>query len=353
MNSISQTLRNNMGFSIAVESLKPIGFDTPSVSTQLNWADYWGAIKTRWGFGRDHYTVAPGLYKVGKPNQESDVFVTANYKLSFDALRKNLNSINAWILVIDTKGVNVWCAAGKGTFGTDNLVKSIKGTSLENLVKHRKVIVPQLGAVGIAAHKVKQMSGFSVVYGPTMAKDIKEFVQNGFKATPAMRKMTFPIQERAKLIPVDFMYGKNKLMIVMAFLFFLSGLDRTGFLFSKMLGTGSFPVLNVFGAYFSGIVIAPLLLPWIPFRAFALKGAICGGIFSMVVVLLWQVSLIESVAIGFINLSIASFLAMNFTGSSTYTSLSGVKKEMKWAIPFQIVFAAVGLILFIISKLLV
>jgi len=28
---------------------------------------------------------------------------------------------------------------------------------------------------------------------------------------------------------------------------------------------------------------------------------------------------------------------MNFTGSSTYTSLSGVKKEMKTALPLQIV----------------
>lgn len=340
-----------MSFSIAVESLRPIGYDIPLVSTQLNWLDYWGAIKVRWGYGRNHYTVTPGLYKVGKPNQDSDVFVSANYKLSFDALRKNLNSISAWILVIDTKGINVWCAAGKGTFGTDNLVKYIKKTSLENIVKHRKIIVPQLGAVGVAAHKVRKQSGFRVIYGPTRAKDIKSFVQGGYKATPVMRMMTFPIQERAKLIPVDFMYGKYKLFVVMAILFFLSGLDRTGFLFSKMLGTGSFPLLNVFGAYFSGIVITPLLLPWIPFRAFALKGAICGGIFTLCVSLLWQVPLVESIALGSINVSIASFVTMNFTGSSTYTSLSGVKKEMKWAIPFQIVFATIGLLLFIISKL--
>ncbi len=342
-----------MDFSVDFQSLRPVNYDVISVATRLNWLDYWGAIKVRWGFGRDHYTVTPGLYKVGKPNKDSDVFVSANYKLSFDTLRKNLDSISAWILVLDTKGINVWCAAGKGTFGTDNLVKSIKKTSLENIVKHRRIIVPQLGAVGIAAHKVKEQSGFRVIFGPTMAKDIKEFVQIAYKATPAMRRMTFPIQERLKLIPVDFMYGKYKLLTVMAILFFLSGLDRTGLIFSKMLGTSSFPLLNVFGAYFSGIVITPLLLPWIPFRAFALKGAICGGIFSLFVDSIWHIPLIESTAIGFINLSIASFVAMNFTGSSTYTSLSGVKKELKRAIPFQIAFAAVGLILFIISKLLI
>ena len=115
-----------MAFSIDVGSLIPVVFDIPVVSTQLNLSDYWGAIKVRWGIGRNNYTVVPGLYKVGTPGRESDVFVSANYKLSFDTLRKNLDSINAWILVIDTKGINVWCAAGKGTFGTKELVKRIK-----------------------------------------------------------------------------------------------------------------------------------------------------------------------------------------------------------------------------------
>jgi acetyl-CoA decarbonylase/synthase complex subunit gamma len=135
--------------------------------------------------------------------------------------------------------------------------------------------------------------------------------------------------------------------------FLISGLDRTGFLFTKMFETSLFPLVNVVGAYLSGIVLAPLLLPFVPFRAFALKGAFWGAIFTLCVYFFWQVSLFENIAFGFINLSIASFVAMNFTGSSTYTSLSGVKKEMKWAIPFQIVIAAVGLILFISSKLMI
>ncbi len=239
-----------MDVSIDFSSLRPVVYNIPVVSTKLNYSDYLGAIKVRWGIGRDHYTVVPGLFKVGAPGGESDVFVTANYKLSFDTLRKNLDSINGWILVIDTKGINVWCAAGKGTFGTENLVNSIKNTSLENIVKHRRIIVPQLGAVGVAAHKVKERSGFRVIFGPIQAKDIQAFVKAGYKATSALRRMSFPIQERAKLIPVDFMSGKYKLLIVMAILFFLSGLDRTGFLFTKMFETCSFPLVNVFGAYF-------------------------------------------------------------------------------------------------------
>ena len=341
-----------MELSIDYKSLKPLAFSLPTVSTELNWSDYWGAIKVRWGIGRDHYTVVPGIYKVGNTNGESDVFVSANYKLSFDALRKNLDSLNAWILVIDTKGINVWCAAGKGTFGTDNIIKSIKKTSLESIVKHRTIIVPQLGAVGVAAHIVKKQSGFRVVYGPVRAKDIKSFIQAGYKATPEMRQMTFPIQERAKLIPVDIMYGKYKLLIAMAVLIFFSGLDLSGFLFSKMFETSLFPLINIIGAYLAGIVIAPLLLPLVPFRAFTLKGAFWATLVTVVLNLFFKVPLMESIAMGLINLSLASFMTMNFTGSSTYTSLSGVKKEMKWAVPCQIIFAVVGFVLFIISKLI-
>ena len=69
----------------------------------------------RWGFNRDKYKVAPGLYKIGNPGFKSDVLLTANYKLTFDTLRKNLSGLNIWIQVIDIKGINVWCAAGKGT----------------------------------------------------------------------------------------------------------------------------------------------------------------------------------------------------------------------------------------------
>jgi len=341
-----------MDLSLNLQSLKPLSYKIPSVSTVLDFKDYLGTIKVRWGIGRDNYSINPGLYKIGNPNNESDVFVSANYKLSFDTLRKNLTGINAWILVIDTKGVNVWCAAGKDTFSTNNIIQSVKNSSLGDIVKHRKIIIPQLGAPGIAAHIVKEQSGFKVIYGPIHAKDIKTFLQAGYKASPEMRKVTFPFKERAKLIPVDFMYGKYKLMALLMLFFVLSGLDKRGILFSKMLETGFFPVINIIGAYIAGIVIVPSMLPYIPFRAFSLKGAFGGAVSTFILCFFFHQSTLEMISMGAINVSIASFVTMNFTGSSTFTSLSGVKKEMKWSIPFQIGLSATGLMLFIISKFL-
>jgi hypothetical protein len=323
----------------------------PVVSTDISFKDFLGAVMVRWGINRDNYKVTPGLYAVGKPNQESNVFVTANYKLSFDTLRKNLDGENGWILVLDTKGINVWCAAGKGTFGTKELVSRIKLVSLEKVVNHKRLILPQLGATGVAAHKVKEETGFNVHYGPVRASDIKKFISNGFRADKEMRRVTFGFKDRIKLIPNDFMYGKFYLLGAMAVLYIISGLSGKGISYRDFSGEGGPAILNVFLAYFSGIVITPMFLPYIPGRRFSLKG-FCTGTLVFLILLLLKLtgSVLETLSWFFIISAISSFLAMNFTGSSTYTSLSGVKKEMKLSVPFHIGFALIGIILQVIGK---
>ena len=125
--------------------------------------DHLGAIGVRRNIGRMRYRVIPGLYTLGAPGPDAPVLVTANYKLSFDHVRRALAGMNAWLLVLDTKGINVWCAAGKGTFGTDELVRKINECRLHERVTHRRIILPQLGAPGVAAHEVrKQTEGKNV-----------------------------------------------------------------------------------------------------------------------------------------------------------------------------------------------
>ena len=169
------------------------------VSARLGWRDRLGSWKVRWGFGRMAYTVPPGLYVLGDPDPASPVFVSANYKMSFDRLRSALEGLNGWLLVLDTKGINVWCAAGKGTFGTDELIDRIELTGLAGIVSHRTLILPQLGAPGIAAHEVVKRSGFKVVYGPVRASDLPAFLEAGMKASPGMRKVRFALTDRAVL----------------------------------------------------------------------------------------------------------------------------------------------------------
>ena len=324
-----------------------------TVSTELNKRDFFGAVKVRWGVKRDKYRVNPGLYAVGTPDTNSDVFVTANYKLSFDHVRKNLSGMNAWILVLDTKGVNVWCAAGKGTFSTKELVKRINIVSLDKIVEHRRIILPQLGATGVAAHIVKEETGFNVHYGPVRAEDIKGFIEAGYRATKEMRKVNFKMSDRIKLIPNDFIYGKFYLLGALAVVFLLSLISKHDFSFMDSVNEGTRAMFNIFLAYFSGIVITPALLPYIPFKRFAVKGFVTGILMSLILFLMNMTGdrLIVNISWFLMLSAISSFLAMNFTGSSTYTSLSGVKKEMKTAVPLQLAFISTGIILMIIGKL--
>jgi len=322
------------------------------VSTEWTNKDLFSTIKVRWNIGRMDYTVKPDLYAVGTPDENSDVYVSCNFKLSFDLLRRALFGIDAWILVLDTKGINVWCAAGKGTFGTKELAYRIKEHQLEKVLIHKKIIVPQLGATGVSAYKIKEETGFRVIYGTIKADDIPAFVENGYKATPEMRKITFNLGDRMKLIPVELFYAKYYLILVPAIFFILAGLNARGFSVDLSWSNGGRAVVNLCAAYLAGCVLTPMLLPYIPFKRFSLKGLLVGCI--MAVLLMYfkflGTNIFEIVSWFLIIGGISSFMAMNFTGTSTFTSLSGVQKEMKISLPAQICGVALGFIGWIITR---
>lgn len=333
----------------------PVG-NVPKISSSLAWIDRWGSVKARWGVGRMSYTVDPGLYALGNPNDESPVLVTANYKMSFDRLREALPAHSAWIMVLNTEGINVWCAAGKGTFGTDKLIQSIEVCGLTRVVSHRELILPQLAAPGIAAHLIKKLSGFKVIYGPIQSKDLSVFLDSGLKATPAMRLMTFSIWDRTVLIPIELVGALKPSLIIMAIFFLLGGLGGTGGFWANALNHGLFAVYSLLAALFAGAVLTPLLLPWLPGRAFSLKGITMGIVMAMILFvvrfgdIITLQSRLEITAWFFIVPAVAAYIAMNFTGASTYTSLSGVKKEMKWAVPMEVGGVLVGLAFWLGSR---
>ncbi len=328
----------------------------PKVSSSLEWKDHWGAIKARVGLGRMHYAIDPGLYALGQPDKDSPVLVTANYKMSFDSLREALPGRNAWILVLDTKGINVWCAAGKGTFGTQELIRRISASNLKDIVNHRELILPQLGAPGVAAHMVKKLSGFKVHYGPICAKDLPAYLDAGMKSTPEMRRKAFPLKERAVLIPIELVAALKAALIVIPIMILISGFSSHGRFMNNILGDGIFTIIAILGAIFAGAVLTPLLLPYLPGRAFTTKGLNIGFITALILFYLWGYDLrswqglIGGSAWVLMISAIAAYLAMNFTGASTYTSLSGVRKEMHWALPLEIGSGLSGFVAWILSR---
>ena len=274
------------------------------------------------------------MYNIGTPDPSSPVLVTANYKLSFDVLRSELEGVDAWILVLDTNGVNVWCAAGKGTFGTEELVRRVQTTGLSDVVSHRKLVVPQLGATGVAAHEVRHLCGFKVVYGPVRARDIKAFLDAGMNATDQMRRVTFTVGERLAVIGVELVSVLKWIVPIVVVMMLITGGESISDRASAVLPTA----LPILAGVLAGVVLVPIFLPWIPGRAFSLKGAILGAVVVSATLALTPgvQSAAVSIALFLLGTTAASFLAMQFTGSTTFTSPSGVEWEMRRALPLQI-----------------
>ncbi len=316
----------------------------PVVRTTLDGQDRFGRWMMRWGFGRDRYSIAPGIYAVGSPGLDAPVLVSANYKMSFDLLRQALDGIDAWILVIDTRGINVWCAAGKGTFSTAEIVQRVNCSSLDKLVRHRILIVPQLGAPGVAAHLVRQGCGFTVTYGPVRAKDLKAFLDSGLQATTEMRRVSFSTMDRLVLTPVELRGMLKPSLWAIPILLVLGGVGPQVFSFSQALARGGAALLAYLAGLLIGAVCVPVALPWVPGRAFSIKGALAGGMASLAALPLYlgQTGPLNALALILAILATASYCAMNFTGSTTFTSPSGVEKEMKRAIPLQLAAVAVA-----------
>jgi hypothetical protein len=321
----------------------------PRVRTQMNREDRLGTVCARLGIGRDSYRIAPGLYGVGLPDNGSPVMVTANYKLTFDSLRGSLGGIDAWILVLDTRSINVWCAAGKGTFSTGEVAERVNAVALGKVVTHRRLILPQLAATGVSARQVKRQCGFEVVWGPVHARHIKAFLDGGMQATPAMRKVTFTLKERVELIPVELNHMGKPTLYLLPALFLLSGLGLDIFSISAATSRGVSAMLAYILAVVGGAVLAPIFLPWLPGRAFALKGAVLGAAAGALLSAGFaeRLALLEMLALTLFIMAVSSYLAMNFTGSTPFTSPTGVEKEMRRAIPAQAVGALAAIILWV------
>jgi hypothetical protein len=266
------------------------------------------------------------------------VLVTANYKLTFDALRRTLAGRDAWILVLDTRGINVWCAAGKGTFGTSELVSRVNAAGLAQVVSHGVLVLPQLGATGVAAHEVRRATGFRVVWGPVRATDLPAFLDSGMRATSAMRLVTFPLRDRIVLT-----------LAVAAGAAVIGGIGPGFFSIARALERAPIAVAAAFAAIIAGTVVTPALLPWLPSRMFAEKGALVGLAAAMLIDLaFWNAGApLSLAAAGVFAVVGSSFAAMNYTGTSTFTSLHGVEKEMRLVMPWQALGAVLATVLWI------
>ena len=300
----------------------------PQIESQLRPMDHFGTWKVRWGIGRSNYLVPPGLYALGSPGPDDPVVVTANFKMSYDLVRRSLHGRNLWLLVLETFGINVWCAAGKGTFGTEELIRRLAKARLAEVVNHYRLLLPLLGAPGVAAHVVAEETGFQIRYAAVRAADLPAYLDHGMTTTAEMRSPSFRLYDRLVLIPVELLQAL-RIMAPFAALLFLLGWWLEG------LPAANSVAIALLGAVAAGTVVVPLLLPWLPSRRFAVKGALVGAAWG-ILWLIWLGEHLPGLAAAGTTLAltaVSTFYALSFTGSTPYTSRSGVRRELHDTLP--------------------
>jgi ubiquinone/menaquinone biosynthesis C-methylase UbiE len=198
--------------------------------------------------------VTTGLYRIGHPDRKSPVLVTGNYDLTVRRLVRHLDDqVDCWLVVADSGGINVWCAAGGGHFTSDKVISALKTSGVMEIVNHHAVILPQLCANGVDGWKIRREIGWGVHWGPARAEDIPAYLTARRKKTDRMRHVGFNFKERIEMTTVAL--GFNGLILsVLAFIFWRSQL---------WIILGVTTILS----YCYGI-----FLPWLPGQDGVIKG---------------------------------------------------------------------------------
>ena len=192
--------------------------------------------------------VRTGLYAVGRPDADSPVLVTGNFDLTVRRVLQAIDGkVNVWLLVADSAGINVWCAAGGGYFTAEKVIAAVKSSHLNEVVNHHALILPQLCANGVDGWRIRQETGWGVHWGPAKASDIPSYLAGKRKKTDEMRWVKFPIKDRLEMVTV--MLGFYALLILLPVLIFWRNLF--------------WPItFSLFGlSYFYAVT-----LPWLPGR---------------------------------------------------------------------------------------
>jgi NAD-dependent dihydropyrimidine dehydrogenase PreA subunit len=141
----------------------------------------------------------PGVRRTGAPGESSPVILTGNYDLTVRRVLRALRGTDAWVVVAPTRGINVWCAASGGHLTTHQVVTALKTSGIEERVRHRRVILPQLAATGVLGREVSRRSGWRVRFGPVYAQDLPRYLAAGAKKSESMRRVHFGLVERLEM----------------------------------------------------------------------------------------------------------------------------------------------------------
>jgi len=266
----------------------------------------------------------PGLYELGGPGAGAPVFVTANFTLTFNQLRRALRGLACYILVLDTRGINVWCAAGGDKFSTREVAVAARAFRLADVPHRTPLVLPKLAATGVSVHELKASHGLAATFGPVYARDIPAYIVDGYKKSDTMQRADFGLQKRLA-VTWSFALGNAALVALPLVIFH--------HLYSPLAIAAAAAVSFLIGALF----------PWLPSRLYSVKGLAAAALVAVPLVphIIAGGGGGRSVALWALFLAFAGvLLGLEFSGDTATSSPSRVRQEFR---PGLAVLAALAL----------
>jgi len=123
--------------------------------------------------------VEPKVYPIGDPKEESPVFVTTNFSLTYFIVSGEIENAgtSAWLVVPECEGLSVLTAWAAGKFNGARIAAFVKEIGLADRVRTRRIVIPGYVAQ-ISGELEEALPGWQVVVGPQEASDIEGFVKN-------------------------------------------------------------------------------------------------------------------------------------------------------------------------------
>jgi acetyl-CoA decarbonylase/synthase complex subunit gamma len=122
--------------------------------------------------------VQPGVYEINDPQANSAVMVTTNFSITYFSVANEIDGsgMPGWLLVADAEGMSVLTAWAAGKFDAERIAKSVKSTSMEDKISHRKLIIP--GHVSVLLGELEEeLPGWEIQVGPREAVDLPAYLK--------------------------------------------------------------------------------------------------------------------------------------------------------------------------------
>jgi NAD-dependent dihydropyrimidine dehydrogenase PreA subunit len=247
------------------------------------------------------HATRPGLYPIGTPGRDAPLLCTGNFTLTVRRMKDVLAGHNVWLLVANSHGINVWCAAGGGHLTHHSVIAALRSSEIGEHVDHRTIVLPQLAATGVERKRIRETTGWEPKWGPARLEDLPAFLDRGLRVKKEERSMRFPLWERLE----------------MAITWFLPMVVAAAVVLGLTVGGTVAWVAAV--AIAASVCVFFVVLPWVrvtgPLRwlthlAFAVVGFTLGAVILMAVggitaSALWGLGIGCAAAMGFLAIDLA------------------------------------------------